>query len=244
MICSPFALIVAVLISGIAFINPAASRPVHRQPPPPPPLTYDWSGWYAGVSGGYGWGSSSQSDQGIPCAFVPICEDETFDGSYSSKGGILGGTLGYAWQQGAWVAGIEGDYSWSHVAGSSDNCGANSSAPHACGANMESFGTFRGRLGYALGSTGSWLPYITGGLAVGVIKSWDAFWPASSSDLRAGWTAGGGIATVIAANLTFKLEYLYADFGHWQAFDVVPGTPETVNFRTNIFRGGIDYAFH
>lgn len=109
---------------------------------------------------------------------------------------------------------------------------------------MESFGTFRARLGYALGSNGSWLPYVTRGLAVGDIKSWDAFWPASSSDLRVGWTVGGGIETILTTNLTFKLEYLYADFGSWQAFDVVPGTPETVDFRTNILRDGIDYAFH
>jgi outer membrane immunogenic protein len=235
-------LILAVFIATGPFIGTATSRTLNPQPPPPPP-SYGWSGWYAGLSGGYGWGSSSQADAGIPCAFLATCE-ETFDGSYSSKGAMLGGTLGYSWQRGAWVAGLEGDYSWSHVAGSSDECGANSSAPHACGANMESFGTFRGRLGYAMGSTGGWLPYVTGGLAVADIKSWDAFWPASSSDLRAGWTIGGGVATVLTANLTLKFEYLYADFGHWQAFDVVPGTPETVNFRTNILRGGIDYAFH
>jgi outer membrane immunogenic protein len=243
MIRSLIALIMAVLIATGAFVGTAASRTVHPQPPPPPP-TYDWSGWYAGVAGGYGWGSSSQTDSGIPCSFFATCEGELFDGSYSPKGGILGGTFGYSWQQGAWVAGLEGDYSWSHVAGSSNICGADSSAPHACGANMESFGTFRGRLGYALGSNGGWLPYVTGGLAVGGIKSWDAFWPASSSDLRAGWTIGGGIETILMTNVTFKLEYLYADFGSWQAFDVVPGTPETVSFRTNILRGGIDYAFH
>ena len=111
------------------------------------------------------------------------------------------------------MAGLDGDYSSSHVAGSSDICGAQTSAPHACGADMGSFGTFRGRLGYALGSTAVWLPYVTGGLALAGIKSWDAFWPASSSDLRAGWTIGGGIETILTTNLTFKLEYLYADFG-------------------------------
>lgn len=142
------------------------------------------------------------------------------------------------------MAGLEGDYSWSHVAGSSNICGADTSAPHACGADMKSFGTFRGQLGYALGSNGGWLPYVTGGLAVGDIKSWDAFWPASSSNFHAGWTIGGGIETILTTNVIFKLEYLYADFGSWQAFDVVPGTPETVSFRTNILRAGIDYAFH
>lgn len=243
MIRFPVTLIVAVCIAADAFIGTAASRTVQPQPPPPPPI-YNWAGPYAGLSGGYGWGSSSQTDSGIPCSFFATCGEELFDGSYSAKGAILGGTLGYAWQQGAWVAAIEGDYSWSHVAGSSNICGANSSVPHACGADMQSFGTLRGRLGYALGSNGAWLPYVTGGLAVGDIKSWDAFWPASSSDLRAGWTIGGGVATVLTQNLTFKFEYLYADFGHWQAFDVVPGTPETVSFRTSILRAGLDYAFH
>jgi opacity protein-like surface antigen len=235
-------LIVAVFIATAAFIGTAASRTLHPQPPPPPP-TNSWAGPYVGLSGGYGWGSSSQTDAGIPCTFFATCEEELFDGSYSTKGGMVGGTLGYSWQRGAWVAGLEGDYSGSHVAGSSNTCGANTPAPHACGTDMQSFGTIRGRLGYAVGSNGGWLPYVTGGLAVGDIKSWDAFWPASSSDLRAGWTVGGGIATLLTQNLTLRLEYLYADFGHWRAFDVVPGTPETVSFRTNILRAGIDYTF-
>jgi outer membrane immunogenic protein len=245
MIRFPVTLIVAVLVATGAFVGTAQSRPVHPQPPPPPPTAYSWAGLYVGLSGGYGWGSSTQTDAGIPCTFFATCGgEELFDGSYAPKGGILGGTLGYSWQQGPWVAGIEGDYSGSHVAGSSNGCGTNSSAPHACGADMQSFGTLRGRLGYASGSNGAWLPYVTGGLAVGEVKSWDAFWPASSGDFRAGWTLGGGIEMILPANLTFKLEYLHADFGHWQAFDVVPGTPETVSFRANILRGGIDYAFH
>jgi outer membrane immunogenic protein len=243
MIRFPLALLVSLVIAINAFIVPAAARSPNPPPPAPPP-TYNWTGAYAGFSAGYGWGSSGQSDTGIPCEFLLTCEIITFDGSYPVKGGLFGGTLGYSWQQGSWVSGIEADFSLSHVAGSSDNCGANSSAPHACGSNMESFGTIRGRLGYAMGPNGGWLPYVTGGLALGEIKSWDAFWPASSSDLRAGWTVGGGIETILAANLTLKLEYLYADLGHWQAFAVVPGVPETVSFRANILRAGIDYAFH
>src|ERR1700728_2786967 len=102
MIRSLIALIVAVLIATGAFVGTAASRTVH-----PPPPTYDWSGWYAGVSGGYGWGSSSQTDSGIPCSFFATCEGELFDGSYSPKGGILGGTFGYSWQRGAVRHGLE-----------------------------------------------------------------------------------------------------------------------------------------
>src|SRR6202035_2051875 len=103
------------------------------------------------IAGGGGWGNSRQTDPGISLV--------TFDGSYSVSGGVLGGTLGYDWQQGAWVFGIEGDYSWADIDGSSNACGASSGIPHACGTKLESLGTFRGRIGHAMGAMGNWLPY-------------------------------------------------------------------------------------
>jgi outer membrane immunogenic protein len=36
---------------------------------------------------------------------------------------MIGGTLGYNWQRGRWVFGLEGDYAWADVAGSSSACG-------------------------------------------------------------------------------------------------------------------------
>jgi len=87
------------------------------------------------------------------------------------------------------------------------------------------------------------LPYVTGGLAVGEVHAWDALTPASGSAFRAGWTIGAGFETVLAPNWTFKLEYLYMDLGSAHLFDIVPGVPETVSFRDNIFRIGINYKF-
>jgi len=162
-------------------------------------------------------------------------------GSYGVSGGFIGGTAGYNWQAGPWVLGVEGDYSWANIAGSSGSCGF---APaHGCGTALESFGTLRGRVGYALGYRGTWLPYVTGGLAVGEVHAWDALTPASGSAFRAGWTLGAGFETVLAPNWTFKLEYLYMDLGSAHLFDIVPGVPETVSFRDNIFRIGINYKF-
>src|SRR5262245_43813776 len=84
------------------------------------------------------------------CDFFGTCPTtEPADGSYSVTGGIIGGTLGYNWQRGPWVFGVEGDYSWADVSGSSQTCGATSPVPHACGTKLESFGTLRGRIGYA-----------------------------------------------------------------------------------------------
>ena len=94
---------------------------------------------------------------------------------------------------------------------------------------------------YALGSTGTWLPYITGGLAVGEVKAWDALTPSSGQAFRAGWTVGAGIETLLAPNWTAKVEYLYMDLGSAQLFDVVPGVSETVSFKASLIRGGINY---
>ena len=159
------------------------------------------------------------------------------------KGGFVGGTLGHNWQTGPWVFGLEGDYSWSDIKGHSDVCGPLTATPHPCGTKLDSFGTLRGRIGYAVGATGNWLLYATGGLAVGEIHAWDLLTPASGSKFRAGWTVGGGIETAIAPNWTVKLEYLYVDFGKANYFDVVPGVPETIGLNVNVVRAGINYRF-
>ena len=49
--------------------------------------------------------------------------DDTGAGAYSMRGGFIGGSAGYNWQTGPWVLGIEGDYSWANITGSSMSCG-------------------------------------------------------------------------------------------------------------------------
>lgn len=166
------------------------------------------------------------------------------DGSYTVRGGLIGGTLGYNRQAGSWVFGLEADYSSADIEGSSNTCGAISPVPHVCGTRVESLGTLRGRIGYAAGASGNWLPYVTGGLAVGELKAWDSLFPASATDLRAGWTIGGGLEVGMTQHWTAKVEYLYTDLGSGQVFDVVPGVPETVSFTANVVRAGINYRFY
>ena len=163
------------------------------------------------------------------------------DGSYPANGGILGVALGYTWQQSQWAFGIEGDYSWAGIRGGSNVCGF---PLHACGTGLDSLGTLRGRLGYVMGETGNWLPYLTGGLAVGELHAWDNFTPASGDDFRAGWTLGAGVETALTPNWTFKIEYLHVDLGSRQLFNIVPGVPETVSFTANIIRVGVNYRFY
>jgi outer membrane immunogenic protein len=226
-----------------------APQPYYTKAPAPVPAAYNWSGGYVGIEGGYGWGHSDQTDSGIPAAVVPpvpppVVVSILGDGHYSLNGGLVGGTAGYNWQTGPIVFGLEGDYSWSDIQGSSNVCGPTTATPHPCGTELDSLGTFRGRIGYAMGATGNWLLYATGGLAVGDVHGSDALTPASGGEFRAGWTVGAGVEVAVAPNWTVKAEYLHVDLGSAQLFDIVPGVPETVSFRADIVRAGINYHFN
>lgn len=231
----------SLLLTHVALFAAVSATPSFAAPPTG---VYNWTGPYMGVEGGGAWGHSNQTNSGSPAsppASPPPPSPPIADGSFAVEGGFIGGTFGYNWQSGPWVLGLEGDYSWANVTGSSSTCGF---APaHNCGTTLNSFGTVRGRLGYAVGTSGTWLPYITGGLAVGEVHAWDAFIPASGNAFRAGWTVGGGIETALSQNWTFKLEYLYMDLGSAQMFNVVPGVPETVSFDANVLRAGFNYKF-
>ena len=174
-----------------------------------PALAQSWTGPFVGLTAGYGSGHSTQTDSGIPPALPPLG-----DGSFRVDGALAGATLGFNWQQGPWVFGLEGDYSWAGISGSSPLCAANTATPHPCGTRLDALGTLRGRLGYAMGPSGSILPYVTGGLAVGNLQGWDKLTPSEGSRFRAGWTAGAGIEARIAPQWTAKLEYLHVDLGH------------------------------
>ncbi len=242
--------IIAAACCGASALAADLPAPVYKAAPPAVSPVFNWNGAYIGIAGGWGWGHSNQSDPGIPCTFFGTCPTPptppppvTGDGSYSIRGGLVGGTLGYNWQVAPWVFGLEGDYSWANIEGSSGVCGLSSGFPHGCGTRLDSLGTFRGRLGYAIAPTGNWLLYATGGLAVGTIHAWDALLPASGSDFRTGWTVGGGVETAFARNWSVKVEYLHVDLGSSTLFYIVPGVPENVSFKADIIRAGVNYKF-
>jgi len=87
------------------------------------------------------------------------------------------------------------------------------------------------------------MPYVTGGLAVGEVQAFDSLTPASGSAFRTGWTGGAGIEALVFPHVTLNVEYLYMDLGSAQLFNIVLRVPETVSFKNNIIRAGINYQF-
>ena len=124
-----FVLTAVALITGATgaaadeYIPPPRARPAAPPATAPPPL-YNWAGPNVGVAGGFAWGRSNQTDAGF---FIPPGGGggvPPADGSFSMKGGLIGGGGGYNLQFGQWVLGLETDYSWADIKGSSNGCGA------------------------------------------------------------------------------------------------------------------------
>jgi len=169
------------------------------------------------------------------------------------EGYLGGGQVGYSWQAGAWVFGVEADFQGS-FAEDKDACVS------TCGTatqvslkqTLPWFGTARGRLGYSLGST---LLYATGGFAYGETRSSLDLVPPNRSYVfthrQGGWTVGGGIETpvnffgLLGPNWTAKTEYLYVDLGRTNdVANPATGAAFATHTQEHIFRGGINYHFN
>src|SRR5262249_45929837 len=122
------------------------------------PEAYNWAGFYVGGILGTAWGDTTWSSQPVSCIRFFSCPGSVSPGL---AGITIGGEVGYNYQFGRWIAGLEGDLAWSNANGSV-SCisipGFTCSNDH-----LDRLGTATGRVGY------SWdrlLVYGKGGAAV------------------------------------------------------------------------------
>jgi outer membrane immunogenic protein len=194
----------------------------YQAPVAPAPVyypVYRWTGFYLGINGGGGWGSSQWD--GV--------------GQFDVSGGLIGATLGYNWQINRFVIGVEGDIDWSGIRGTTTTF-----CPPGCSTRNYWLATVRGRLGYAFDR---FLPYLTAGLAVGDINASIPGFPGGSIS-NAGWTIGGGLEVGVVGNVSLKAEYLFvelSDFNCGLNCSLLPSG--NVSFHANLFRGGLNVRF-
>lgn len=216
----------------------AADLPSRGFAPPPAvvaayvPPVFSWTGFYAGINGGYGWGSLGNIG------------DATFG---EPSGFVLGATLGYNYQINQFVLGIEGDLDWTNV-DSTARTTAQVGVPAAPAsvantATVNWMGTLRARVGFAIDRA---LIFATAGYAgAGLdLKYTDLTNSVSGKDSswRNGWTVGGGIEYAFSRNISAKTEYLYTSFGSQDAFT---GTPYVARgeLSMSMVRAGVNYRF-
>src|SRR5512147_503339 len=129
-----------------------AARP-YTKAPPMVAAVYDWSGFYIGANGG--WGSSRNCWD-----FLPVGGGAVSDGCHDGTGGTVGGQIGYRWQAGTWVFGLEAQGNWADLSGSNASQVFLGQRNHT---NVDAFGLFTGQVGYAVNNV---LLYVKGGAAV------------------------------------------------------------------------------
>jgi outer membrane immunogenic protein len=219
--------VLGILLASIAGAASAADLPAppsapYTKAPVISPLT-NWSGFYIGAMGGYG--SENTSDP------------------FGIKGGFAGGTVGYNWQFGQFVAGIEADGAWADI-NNSVTQPFPGIGPITASAKVDALATIRGRFGVAVDQV---LLYGTAGLALADTKL-GASVPAvgvnlSDSQTMTGWTAGAGIEWMFMPHWSLKGEYLYRSFSS-QTFFAAQLPPGIATGTLNINSGQVGVNYH
>jgi outer membrane immunogenic protein len=186
-------------LSAPASAADMAARPYTKAPPMVAAI-YDWSGFYIGANGG--WGSSRNSwDSVAPFLVGP-------EGSHDATGGVAGGQVGYRWQTGTWVYGLEAQGDWADLRG--NNLSTLFGPGFRNDSRISAFGLFTGQLGWA---TNNVLFYVKGGAAVTDNRNriystaTSALLARTGDDTRWGGTVGVGLEYGFAPGWSAGVEY-------------------------------------
>jgi outer membrane immunogenic protein len=241
-----FALASATVLISVPALAADLGRPVYKAPAyVAPPVTY-WNGFYIGGQVGGEFGSVNQRE------FVTGGGPATgFSQSWSPGGVVGGGHVGYNFQTGALVLGVEGDFEGSGVTGNAPGlAGSAGGGGLGVGTAFDSRwdASLRGRLGYAAGNA---LLYVTGGGAWTDVRT-RYFVPGAASlpgdtftGTLSGWTVGAGAEWMFAPAWSARLEYRFTDYGRFT--DIAPASFPGFDYRnhyeTNAVRLGVSYHF-
>lgn len=239
--------LIAVVGSVIGLAGHAGAADLPARAPiyqPPPVFLYNWSGFYIGAHAGGGWGRKHWVDT----TFAPLDE-----GSHDVSGALAGGQIGFNFQAGAWVFGLEGQASWADLTGEHVSLAFPTDRDRT---RVDALGTVAGRVGYAFDRV---LLYGKGGVAwahdkfsITDIPSGITY--ANFVQTRWGWMAGAGLEYGLTANWSAKIEYNYMDLGTVRATNVIcspnfgcggPGGSfnEDVSQQLHVVKVGINYRF-
>jgi outer membrane immunogenic protein len=230
------------MVAGVAMVTGpaiAADMPV-RMPvkaAPAPVIVQYWSGLYIGGHCGAAWGRTTAHT---------VDDEDIFDNRLKPTGWLCGGQVGHNWLSGNVLFGLEGDLGYlslkkSEIQPSDDDNTALRSVKYSW------YATLTGRLGY---TSGQWLLFVKGGAAFARIKHTgfevtgdpgdNAY---SLSKTRVGAAVGGGVEYAVSPNWSWKLEYLYMDFGRKTAVTSDPDVTVQNRDQVHTVKIGVNYRF-
>jgi len=201
-------------------LSPASAADLAvKSPYAAPSSAWDWSGFYAGVHAGAGWGTTEStlttiSAPGFPAAAfnLPIAQN-------TRSGFLGGGQIGYNYQSGWAVFGVQADIAGLDVKGTTPCITVLS-----CTAKSDWLATVTGRIGGLV--TDKTLVYVKGGAAwlntkhsvtipaagIGGIGGLGIGGSSSVETTSFGWLLGMGAEYAFSPNWSAFLEYDYIEF--------------------------------
>ena len=232
------------LLAGTAALAIAASAAQAADLPSryaPPPMiaavpVFTWTGFYVGVNAGYGWNTNDNNNY-----FDPVFG---YSGGGSDGGFVGGGQIGYNYQMGQFVIGLETDIQYADIGGGRGYVGQGFLGDDSNDGQW--FGTLRARAGFAIDRA---LVYATCGFAYGDIGAGRSAYVdalgnyiyGSSNGTNTGWVLGGGIEYAFTNNLTAKVEGLYVNLDTKN--DNFGAYANNNNAEFGVVRAGLNYKF-
>jgi len=210
-----------------------AARP-YTKAPPMIQAAYNWSGFYVGLNGGGGTSHKCWDIGGLS------------EGCHDATGGTVGGQVGYRWQTGPIVFGVEAQGNWA------DFTGDNISQVFAADRNhtkIDAFGLFTGQVGYAWNNA---LLYVKGGAAVvddkyTILGATSGALIASASETRWGGVVGVGFEYGFAPNWSAGVEYDHMFMGSQSNNFVTPAGlaagADNIKQDVDLFTARVNYKF-
>lgn len=236
------------------------------------PAPWSWTGFYIGGNFGAGWGTT-ETTANIGTFVAPLISPAALAfqlplSSQTVNGFLGGGQLGYNWQTGVFVLGVEGDFEWEDLKGSGPCL-----IVFQCNVKHNWTADITGRLGVVAFDRA--LVYLKGGAAwqhsnysfgnsISVTAPGTAFSAsanASASDTRLGVLLGTGIEYGFLPNWSAKIEYNFMDFGSRTlnfplsvaatglvlspktAAAFAAGVPVSIKDFDHVIKAGVNYRF-
>ena len=240
-------LLASVALLGFAGAASAADLPMRAAPPAPvfsAVPVFTWTGFYVGVNAGYGWQDNNDGSVFVPAGTIPGTGAGTIlYGDDNGDGFVGGGQIGYNYQIGSFVLGIEADLQFADLGGSNGDVlvpaayTAAGFVPAGVAGGIDWFGTVRARAGVAFGQA---LIYATGGFAYGgADDDNDRFGLVNDDDVRTGWVLGAGVEYAFTNNLTAGIEGLWVNLEQENNGAFI-GTVPAAGGRRSVFVPGRD----
>jgi outer membrane immunogenic protein len=208
----------------------AADMPVRRGVPVKAPVPvmagYSWAGFYVGGHVGGGWSDKCFAELGVG------------DGCHEGDGWLGGGQVGYNWQTGNIVFGVEFSGSLADISGSHTSL---IGAPDQYRSEVSSVFLLTGRVGYAFDRL---LVYATGGGAW-VRDRFEYVGAATESikQTRGGWTIGAGLEYAFSPNWSLAAQYNFINLGDKDVTFPLAGFTANTDSELHLATVRLNYRF-